>query len=123
HLVGAAPPVFDSGAMDLSLEPMGAGQEEEDTSADAIQRIIVLGASIGGPDALRTFLSAIPHDFPALFVLAQHLDNGFFERLAQQLQKSSKVPVRVPRSGDIAAHGEVLVVPSDVRMSIEPDGS
>jgi two-component system chemotaxis response regulator CheB/chemosensory pili system protein ChpB (putative protein-glutamate methylesterase) len=119
-------PAFDFGALDLSLEPMGDGEdavEAVDVSGDAIQRVVVLGASIGGPDALRTFLAGIPPGFPALFVLAQHLDNGFFERLAQQLQKASRIPVRVAQAGEQAAHGQVLVVPSDVRMCIAPDGS
>lgn len=119
-------PAFDFGALDLSLEPMGdeaATTDAVDVSGDAIQRVVVLGASIGGPDALRTFLAGIPPGFPALFVLAQHLENGFFERLAQQLQKASRIPVRVAQSGEQAAHGQVLVVPSDLRMCIEPDGS
>lgn len=119
-------PAFDFGALDLSLEPMGDepdANEAVDVSGDTIQRVVVLGASIGGPDALRTFLAGIPPGFPALFVLAQHLENGFFERLAQQLQKASRIPVRVARAGERAAHGQVLVVPSDLRMCIEPDGS
>lgn len=119
-------PAFDFGALDLSLEPMGDESDAADAvdvSGDAIQRVIVLGASIGGPDALRTFLGSIPPGFPALFVLAQHLENGFFERLAQQLQKSSRIPVRVAQAGEQVAHGQVLVVPSDTRMCIEPDGS
>lgn len=116
----APKPEFDFGALDLSLEPL---EEPEDADASAvIQRVIVLGASIGGPDALRTFLGGIPPDFPALFLLAQHLDNGFFERLAQQLQKATKVPVRVANPAMHAVQGEVLVIPSDARYAVRPDG-
>lgn len=87
-----------------------------------IRRVIVLGASIGGPDALRTFLGGIPENFPVLFVLVQHLENGFFERLAQQLQKASKLPVRVPAAGERARPGEVLVVAANRRTWVEADG-
>ena len=123
--VASAAASFDFGALDLSLEPLETEADEGGVAAsgDAIQRVIVLGASIGGPDALRSFLGGIPPGFPALFVLAQHLDNGFFERLAQQLQKSSKLPVRVAAAGEPARHGEVLVVPSDVRVAVETDGT
>jgi chemotaxis response regulator CheB len=109
-------------AMDLS--PSSSASSRAQPSAPVgIPRVIVLGASIGGPDAIRTFLGSIPADFPALFVLVQHLENGFFERLAQQLQKSSKLPVRVPDGVQRARAGEVLVVPANQRVSIEMDGA
>lgn len=121
----ASAPSFDFGALDLSLEPIEGEQDgaAEAASTDVVQRVVVLGASIGGPDALRSFLGGIPAGFPALFLLAQHLDNGFFERLAQQLQKAARLPVRVAQPGIPAQHGEVLVVPADTRISVEPDGS
>ncbi len=107
-------------AMDLSPSSSSRAQP---SAPVGIPRVIVLGASIGGPDAIRTFLGSIPADFPALFVLVQHLENGFFERLAQQLQKSSKLPVRVPDGVQRARAGEVLVVPANQRVSIEMDGA
>lgn len=88
-----------------------------------ISRVIVLCASIGGPDAVRGFLSEIPAGFPALFVVVQHLENGYFERLAQQLQKTSKLPVRVPMAGLSARDGEVLVVASGARFQLAADGA
>ena len=81
------------------------------------------GAVAAGPDALRSFLGGIPVGFPALFVLVQHLESGFFERLAQQLQKSTKLPVRVAEAGRTALAGEVLVVPALQRMQVEPNGA
>lgn len=87
-----------------------------------VSRVVVLCASIGGPDAVRGFLSGIPAGFPALFVVVQHLENGYFERLAQQLQKASKLPVRVPMAGLSARDGEVLVVASGSRFLLAQDG-
>lgn len=104
-------------AMDLS--PRRAAPQAQPRK---ITRVIVLGASIGGPDALRSFLGGIPEGFPALFILAQHLENAFFERLAQQLQKASKLPIRVPEQGRRALSGEVLVIPSTQRVQVMPDG-
>ena len=108
-------------AMDLA-PASGSRDESKAPAAGGIQRVIVLGASIGGPDALRTFLGGIPEGFPALFLLVQHLENGFFERLAQQLQKASKLPVRVPAAAQRAKAGEVLVVAANQRLWVEPDG-
>jgi chemotaxis response regulator CheB len=87
-----------------------------------VSRVVALCASIGGPDALRSFLSSLPAGFPAVFVVIQHLENGYFERLAQQLQKTSKLPVRVPMAGVDARDGEVLVVSSDRRFKLAIDG-
>lgn len=92
------------------------------TAGGAIERVIVLGASIGGPDAVRAFLSEFPDQFPALFLLVQHLESGYFERLAQQLQKSSPLPVKVAAAGSTARHGEVLVVPASDRVSVDSNG-
>jgi chemotaxis response regulator CheB len=89
----------------------------------SLQRVIVLGASIGGPDALRTFLAGFDADFNAAFLVAQHLENGFFERLAQQLQKSTKLNVSVPQEGMRLRHGMVWVIPSDRRFTLAPDGT
>lgn len=92
--------------------------------ASGISRVIVLGASIGGPDALRGFLGGIPSGFPALFLLVQHLENGYFERLAQQLQKATKLPVRAAiADGPPACMGEVLVIPANAHFTVEPDGT
>jgi chemotaxis response regulator CheB len=135
------PPSYDFSSLSMSLEPMPEESIEGETG-DAqvaatvspahggdtgpglsIPRVIVLGASIGGPDAVRTFLGHLPASFPALIVLCQHLESGFFTRLAEQLQKVSKLPVRVAAGhSDPARAGELLVIPSTHRFSIDEDG-
>jgi chemotaxis response regulator CheB len=117
---------YDFDSLGFSLSPIDG--ETPAVAADVgdgqILRVVVLGASIGGPDALRSFLGAIPAGFPALFILVQHLENGFFARLAQQLQKASALTVRVIGTDDAPARmGEVLVLPSDARYSVQRDGS
>jgi chemotaxis response regulator CheB len=117
-------PDFEFDALFAAMELAPVGKSESPAAAPGtIPRVIVLGASIGGPDALRTFLGGIPEGFPALFLLAQHLESGFFERLAQQLQKASKLPVRVPDAGQRAAAGEILVIPAKQRVTVERDGT
>jgi chemosensory pili system protein ChpB (putative protein-glutamate methylesterase) len=87
-----------------------------------IRRVFVLGASIGGPEAVREFLSALPARFPALFVLAQHMGAEFLELMAAQLAKATPLTVRAPGHGERVAHGEVLVVPTTHRMLIDDSG-
>ncbi len=118
-----APPArFDAADLDLDLdEPAPAPATATDSRG--IDRIVVLGASIGGPDALRSFLAEIPPGFPALFLLAQHLDSGFFEKLAEQLQKVSQLPVRLPSDGMRLGSGEVLVVSANERVRVDRQGN
>lgn len=91
-------------------------------SAARIQRVWVLGASIGGPEAMREFLGAFPRNYPALFLLAQHLGAEFVDMMARQLGKATVLPVRVPGHGERASHGEVLIVPVNQRLLVGPDG-
>lgn len=116
-------------AMGLVEAPLGVESEQPvpafDQSAPAqggIAHVVVLGASIGGPDALRTFLGELPADIPVVFLLVQHLESGYFERLAQQLQKSSPLPVKVASAGAVALPGEVLVIPANERVTLEAGG-
>lgn len=87
-----------------------------------VRRVFVLGASIGGPEAVREFLSALPARFPALFVLAQHMGAEFLELMAAQLAKATPLTVRAPGHGERVSHGEVVVVPTTHRMLIDDSG-
>lgn len=128
---------FDFSSLSLSLEPLDEGAEAVEEAPGAapvavapaikqvagISRVVVLAASIGGPDAVRSFLGGIPKDFPALFLLSQHLESGFFGRLSQQLQKVTPLTVRVAERGADPVHnGEVIVVPSGAVYSFAQDG-
>lgn len=109
------PPVPRSSSLQL--------EDDAATAVDGLRRVIVLGASIGGPDALRAFLAEIPADFPALFLLAQHLDSGFFERLADQLQKVSKLPIKLPADGAKLGLGQVVVATASERLVLDRQGN
>ncbi len=87
-----------------------------------VQRVWVLGASIGGPEALREFLAGIPHDYPALFLLVQHLGGEFLDLMARQLAKATGMMVRQPEHGDRVGHGEILLVPGGRELSIDTGG-
>ena len=94
----------------------------DEASGPMIRHVVVLGASIGGPEAVREYLSALPARFPALFVLAQHMGAEFLELMAAQLAKATQLTVRAPAHGDRVSHGEILVVPTTHRLLIEPTG-
>jgi len=87
-----------------------------------VHQVWVLGASIGGPEAVREFLARIPREFPALFILAQHLGDEFVGMMTNQLMQSTKLTVRTPTHGERVAHGDIVVVPNSHRLLIDGEG-
>lgn len=90
---------------------------------DIAKSVWVLGASLGGPEAIKRFLNALPRSIPTAFVLAQHIGANFVNLLAEQLSRSTPFQVLVPVAGHVLRHGQVLVAPTDARIVINPIGA
>lgn len=84
--------------------------------------VIVIGASTGGPVALRELLSTLPADFPDAVIVVQHIPAGFTGALASQLERQSKLKVREAQNGDVVRGGQALVAPGGQHLLIRPDG-
>ena len=87
-----------------------------------VRRVWVLGASIGGPESVREFLAELPRDYPALFLLAQHLGGEFVDMMTRQLAKATPLTIRTPTHGERVGHGEVVVVPTTHRLIVDAEG-
>ncbi|UFS56823.1 chemotaxis response regulator protein-glutamate methylesterase [Comamonadaceae bacterium M7527] len=74
------------------------------------QRLVVIGSSTGGIEALRTIIPALPADCPPT-VIVQHIPAHFSTVLAQRLNTLSKVEVREAVEGDVLRAGLCLVAP------------
>jgi len=95
-----------------------------DTNQNELAKNVwVLGASLGGPDAVKRFLAEIPKDLPVAFIVAQHLGENFVSLLAEQLDRYTEFTVTVAKEGHVIRHNEVLVVPTDERLIINPIGA
>lgn len=104
------------------LDDAGTVQPIKVGTGAGVSRVVVLGASIGGPEAVRDFLGALPAGFPALFVLAQHMGEEFLELMSAQLRKAIALTVRNPAHGERVSHGDVLVVPTTRRLQVDGEG-
>ena len=87
-----------------------------------LKHVFVLGASIGGPEAVREFLGALPPRFPVLFVLVQHMGDEFLELMSAQLARAVSLTVRTPTHGERFGHGEIVIVTTKQRLQIDPEG-
>jgi len=92
------------------------------SAAAPLQRVVVVGASTGGPGALREFLSHVPPSLPAAIVIVQHVPAAFSSVLAHDLARFSRLPVSEYRRGDRLAHGTVHIAPGGFHMLLEANG-
>src|SRR5579859_3601649 len=74
-------------------------------------RIVAIGISTGGPNALQYVLSQIPADFSAATLIVQHMPEGFTEMFAKRLDECCALDVHEARSGDLLVAGRVLICP------------
>lgn len=99
-----------------------ARQPVVDEMTAAFSRVWVLGASIGGPDAVREFLAGVPKNTQNVFLLAQHMGADFIDLMVSQLAKATSLDVRMASAGESAMPGQVLVVPLSERLLLERTG-
>ncbi len=81
-------------------------------------RIIAIGISTGGPNALQFVLSQIPADFPCSILVVQHMPEGFTEMFARRLDECCALDVSEAKSGDLLFSGRVLICPGNRHMMV-----
>src|SRR5208337_1811163 len=81
-------------------------------------RVIAIGISTGGPNALQYFLSQIPADFPATIVIVQHMPEGFTDMFARRLDECCAIDVHEAKSGDLLIAGRALICPGNRHMMV-----
>ena len=88
-------------------------------------KVVAIGISTGGPNALHYVLSQLPADFPAGILVVQHMPEGFTEMLARRLDDCCAISVKEACSGDVLRAGTALVCPGNRHMRLirKTDGS
>jgi two-component system chemotaxis response regulator CheB len=81
-------------------------------------RVIAIGISTGGPNALQYVLSQIPSDFPATFVVVQHMPEGFTDMFARRLDECCALDIQEAKSGDLLVAGRVLICPGNRHIMV-----
>ena len=81
--------------------------------------LVVVGASAGGVEVLRTVVSALPPDFPATVLVTMHLSAGTQSALARILDRAGPLPAQPARHGAPIRPGVVYVAPPDRHLLTE----
>jgi len=85
-------------------------------------KIIVLGASTGGTDAIQTFLQAMPVDCPGILIV-QHMPENFTRSFANRLNEICKIVVKEAENGDSVMRGKALIAPGNQHMLLNHSGN
>jgi two-component system chemotaxis response regulator CheB len=84
-------------------------------AAAGLPRIVAVGASTGGTEALRILIERLPANAPPMLVV-QHMPAGFTAAFARRLDAVSAVEVKEAAEGDLVTPGRVLIAPGDQHM-------
>ena len=86
-------------------------------------RVLAIGASTGGPNALAEIFHQLPADFPVPIVIVQHMPPMFTRLLAERLSAHSAIPVQEATSGTLLEPGMAWIAPGDFHMIVTRDGT
>jgi two-component system chemotaxis response regulator CheB len=88
---------------------------------ETTEKIVMVGASTGGTEALKVFLEVLPKDSPGM-VIVQHMPPMFTRLLAERLQKQSALDVVEGEEGTPIVPGRVVVAPGDHHLRVRRNG-
>jgi two-component system chemotaxis response regulator CheB len=87
--------------------------------AGAPTKVVAIGVSTGGPQALEYLFTQLPADFPGTIVVVQHMPDGFTDMFARRLDELSPLRVKEAQSGDLLQPGRVLICPGSRHMKVK----
>lgn len=85
-------------------------------------KVIAVGASTGGTEALRVFLTALPADSPGV-VVVQHMPEQFTRSFAERLDRLCQIRVHEAADGDRILPGHALIAPGNLHMKVVRSGA
>ncbi len=83
-------------------------------------RILLAGASTGGPAALRQLLSGLGPSFPLPVLITQHIDSSFDTHFAGWLNESTGMHVEIAKEGTVPLRGRAYLAPADRHLIVRP---
>ncbi|MBY6072007.1 chemotaxis response regulator protein-glutamate methylesterase [Marinobacter salsuginis] len=107
--VTAPLPVQQKGAIKQSL-------------TETTEKVIAIGASTGGTEAIRMVLSSLPEDCPGILIV-QHMPEGFTRSFAERLNSLCRINVKEAEDGDSLLRGHALIAPGNRHMRLRRSGA
>ncbi|MDT8398930.1 MAG: chemotaxis response regulator protein-glutamate methylesterase [Pseudomonadales bacterium] len=86
------------------------------------EKLVIIGASTGGTEAIRAVLEPLPSNSPALLI-TQHMPAGFTRSFAERLHKLCRISVKEAEDGERVLPGHAYVAPGDQHMELARSGA
>ncbi|MGA7522493.1 MAG: chemotaxis response regulator protein-glutamate methylesterase [Acidobacteriaceae bacterium] len=90
--------------------------------ARTTEKVVMVGASTGGTEALKTLLEALPADTPGI-VIVQHMPELFTRAFANRLDGLCAITVKEAESGDTVLRGRALIAPGNHHLLLQRSGA
>lgn len=107
------------------VSPAQAGRRSRsplDSLGSERLRMLLIGASTGGPVALQNILTALPANFPLPILLVQHMPGTFTSAFAERLDRLCKIRVKEAEENDQIRPGLALLAPGGKQMLVSDNG-
>lgn len=105
----------------ILTRPRAEAPKRSHALAESTDKVIAIGASTGGTEAIRKIIRDLPGDTPGV-VIVQHMPAGFTKMFAERLNEQSAMEVREAQTGDRVMTGRVLIAPGDYHMELKRSG-
>ncbi|HPG41136.1 MAG TPA: chemotaxis response regulator protein-glutamate methylesterase [bacterium] len=86
------------------------------------EKVVLVGASTGGTEALRIFLQTLPHDTPGI-VIVQHMPEHFTRAFADRLNSLCKISIKEAENNDSVIRGRALIAPGNYHTLLKRSGT
>lgn len=113
---GCMPPKLSADAILPKRRPYS------DAMARTSEKVVVVGASTGGTEALRLFLETMPSDAPGI-IIVQHMPENFTRAFAQRLNNLCRVSVKEAETNDTVLRGRALIAPGNRHLLLKRSGA
>lgn len=114
--------LLDEAQRPACLTLPGTLASQAQPTGEPARQVWLLAASMGGPEAVKAFLDALPSGLPLGFVYAQHIDSTFETLLPQAVGRHSQWTVGPVRPGEAIRCGEVVVAPVGQELEFDGEG-
>lgn len=107
---------FDKASIDASQ------RTASERKHGAASKLIALGASTGGTEAIKTVVKDLPQDTPAILI-TQHLPAAFSESFVRHIDLITAMTASIPKHGQIVETGHIYLAPGDRHMMVAKEGA
>lgn len=106
----------------LTADAVLAKPNKSQAMAETTDKVVAIGASTGGTEALRIFLEALPPDAPGI-VIVQHMPENFTKAFSQRLDGLCRVTVKEAENNDTVLRGRALIAPGNKHTLLKRSGA